>query len=994
MSDPDFLVDADQNLDPFEAYANFWPRFTVTCRDGRTYSVPDSAGSIPWVASVTRLEDRRVVLDSVHEQGSGAVTGFKVFLTSGDPAALRALDGKFLPSTFSSNSPTGLFCLLKPDSVTNIVIHLAEGSFDISALYDPAWFGIYKQQRVQTLPRKLFFDGVPIQGVVGGDRPLGVSVVSPDVAEVFRDQTGAISSVLWTSDQPFQARPHHPAEEDPTTFTSLQQLPPNPWLTAGMAEVAYSVEIRSDDHTEPGFRIHEPLNVDELSDGRLLFSTSPRVHIRRPIADRLQLRVVDQRLPVQASDPLGGIMVTGKPARLTLQRIEPGEGSAIELEDDWDRVDGVMRIYGGVHLKVGLTFPQSPQISDRTLLDTAGRRHSMGLSYTPGSMLIDDIVTPGRPHGNDAQSFRLILSIDDPTIAEFFSTLPAYQSKHLGCQDLTQILRAVRPGDTMLHVHAIPLPQPIDASFDELDPSDIIDIPIHVPEPLEVVLSNYSDRFYGSTGNAALALDSGGAFDVICDHGTLTGEVRNHNPYSRSELITLKVHTPEDDYPDVDLWSAFTTMTGFSTAVGNLALVVDDGDNVVTVEAWKPINELMNGGPSVKSVTLRAVRPTASALTNARADAVVVLRDIGDVTFTYSNALEGHVSEQVGSGERVVASPVQPATLAARSVTLHHFRLRAMPGDHHLNAGAGNDFDQVTGPAVTIHAPAPIITSNIADWIAQPYRERTRLGLANDVGNSNTSVRVPVRIRYALNASAADASGSADDGGSGIGHHGDSTDSDEIPLDSHPLDWTDHTLTIPLSGSLHVGENGFAVYADNEFTESSPTQYINTIGRRDLIYDCDGDLDVLIFSADHEIQIHLKRVNMDGSRDPLHDSHWPGTTFQIDFQNQPTPLGMLGVIIEPFRLVDEDDDGIAETEEPAVTDLGYEIRGFVTDPDYFHLTPYFVVEPADVVDDNTFNAPSLGDTLSFPDQTFWSSVHIAAFDGDKEIGIAFLQRSF
>ena len=990
MSDPDFLVDADQHLPLFEAYRNFWPTFAVTRRDGRTYSVPDSTGSIPWVASVTRLEDRRVVLHTVREQGSGNLTGFSVFLTSVDAAAMRALDGKFLPPTFSSNSPTGIFCLLKPDSVTNVMIRPAAGWSDI---HDPVWVGNFKLQPVTIVPRMVFFDGVPIQGAVGGDRPLRVSVISPDVAEVFRDQTGGISTVLWTSDEPFQARPHHPPEEGPTTFTSLQQLPPNPWLTAGMADVAYSVENSSADHAGPGFRIHEPLNVDELSDGRFLFSAAPRVHIRRPVTDELRLRVVDQRLPVQAADPLGGIPVTGTPARLTLQRIEPDEGSAIELEDDWDRVNGLIRIYGGVHLKVGLTFPQNPEIPDRNLLDTAGRRHSMSLFYGPEWMLIDDIVTPGRPHGNDEQSFRLELSIDDRNVAEFFSTLPSDQGKHRGCQDLSQILRAVRPGDTTLHVQAIPSQQANEPFFDEFEPSDIIDIPIHVPKPLEVVLSNYADRFYGSTGNAALALDSGGAFDVICDHGTLTGEVSYHNPYSRSELITLKVHTPEDDYPDVDLFSAFTTMTGFSTAIANLALVVDDGDNVVTVEAWKPVNELMNGGPSVESVTLRAVRPTASALTNALADAVVVKRDIGDVAFTYSNALEGHVSEQVGDGDRFDASPVQSASMVAKSVTLHHFMLRPAPGDHHLDAGAGNDFDQVTGPGVTIHAPAPSITSNGADWIAQPYRERTRLGLANEVGNSDTSVRVPVRIRYALNASVTDASAPADDAGSGIGHHGDSTDSDQIPLDSNPLVWTDRTVTIPLSGNLQVGENGFAVYADNQFTESHPTQYINTIDRRDLVYDCDGALDVLIFSDDHEIQIHVKRVNMDGSRDPLHDSHWPGTTFQIEFQNQPTPLGMLGVIIEPFRLVDEDDDGVAETEVPAVTDLGYQIRGWVTDPNYFHLTPYFVVEPADVVDDS-FNVPSLGDTVSFPDQTFWAAVHIAAFDGYKVIVIAFLQQNY
>jgi hypothetical protein len=262
----------------------------------------------------------------------------------------------------------------------------------------------------------------------------------------------------------------------------------------------------------------------------------------------------------------------------------------------------------------------------------------------------------------------------------------------------------------------------------------------------------------------------------------------------------------------------------------------------------------------------------------------------------------------------------------------------------------------------------------VADWIAQPYRERTRIGFADEVGNSNTSVRVPVQIRYALSASITDES-----------------DTTPVSLSSNPINGTDRTLTVPTTGSLHVGVNGFNVVATNEF---STVTYSRAITRRGNVYDTDLDADVLTLPDDETIRLHVTQVSMDGSHEELNDST-ARTTIFFNVQNHPSPLGVLGVIIEPFRMVDEDDDGVAETEEPASTDFGYQIRGWATDPDYFHLTPYLVVDSADVVwDDTSFNVPSLGDEDLFPGQTFWFSVRIAAFDGSKHTGIAFLPTNY
>ena len=80
-------------------------------------------------------------------------------------------------------------------------------------------------------------------------------------------------------------------------------------------------------------------------------------------------------------------------------------------------------------------------------------------------------------------------------------------------------------------------------------------------------------------------------------------------------------------------------------------------------------------------------------------------------------------------------------------------------------------------------------------------------------------------------------------------------------------------------------------------------------------------------------------------------------------------------------------------EEPANSDLQYGVQGFVTDPDYFHLVPYLVVNPDDVVDDSQ-NVASPGDSSRYPDATFWTVVHVAAFDGTKTYGIDFLRQLF
>ena len=71
---------------------------------------------------------------------------------------------------------------------------------------------------------------------------------------------------------------------------------------------------------------------------------------------------------------------------------------------------------------------------------------------------------------------------------------------------LSQVIRAKGPGETTLHIQAVGLAEPLLIDQDEYAPSSIVDIPISVPQPLEVNLSQYSDAFYSTTGSPAASL--------------------------------------------------------------------------------------------------------------------------------------------------------------------------------------------------------------------------------------------------------------------------------------------------------------------------------------------------------------------------------------------------------------------------------------------------------------------------------------------------------
>ncbi len=257
-----------------------------------------------------------------------------------------------------------------------------------------------------------------------------------------------------------------------------------------------------------------------------------------------------------------------------------------------------------MRLGVGVTYPESPGLPNELLLDTGTRNYALKIEHDAKVMRITEVIVPGGPHENDIQSFSLRFTIDDTNVACFFiNQLPVHGERfYMTTKGLLDCLRAVGPGTTTLRIQAILMPSPLEIDFDELEASDVLEVRISVPPPLEAKLISYSDRFYGGPGSPAVVASLGSidAFDVICDHGKLTGKVEHHNPNSTSECITFSLDTPEGLRPNVDLIGlyAFTNATDFATFVEGLALAGADGTNLITVEAWKPINQLVSQGPS------------------------------------------------------------------------------------------------------------------------------------------------------------------------------------------------------------------------------------------------------------------------------------------------------------------------------------------------------------------------------------------------------------
>ena len=400
----------------------------------------------------------------------------------------------------------------------------------------------------------------------------------------------------------------------------------------------------------------------------------------------------------------------------------------------------------------------------------------------------------------------------------------------------------------------------------------------------------------------------------------------------------------------------------------------------MTVEAWKPINDLC-GGPSRKTLMLEAVPPTASGLTNSSTD-TVVRRNIGDVGFTYSKALSARLTEVVASsassgGQSFNLGAAQQASFAPKSVTLNNVSLNPVPGDHTLRAVASNDFDLIAGESLVIHAPRPQVSTVTNDWVAQPFRERTRVGIADDIGHLNTSVSAPFAIRYGLSASVTDTSGQF-----------------SVSLNSDPMTDSHTTLRLPHSGDLPVGISGFTVTATNEF---GSRDYVGVLSRRGLVFDCqDGQVSIFEVPHDQGIMLRITLVALDGTV-TVQEQQPPGTILFFSFSDSPAPLGFLSISVEPFVSVEKDDDGDGRTdrvvEEPASTDISYEVLGLVTDPDYFHLTPYIVVDPELEVDDPE-NIPSAGDSNKHPGMTFWQRVRVSGSAGSQSFPVDFLQQNF
>ena len=552
MGSPDFSLDVPTFNGNIPALSGFIPSFKVTDEAGNEFLSRDQSGSLSWTANLQRISNSRIVLSFVHSAGS--LAGFSLVFTVDDETQLQALPFILLPAVYRSNDPKPLFIALRAgtNDRCDYTIGLArnDSNFPVPSFEDEiglldgiSWIESPVKQRIFVHPGTLAFQGQPIQDNVTSDHSLDVAIINAaETPAIFQDGTG-IFTMGWKSTIEFCAGFEQGINEPGVQITYILQLPEDApaGMAPGKATLGYELDLQPEDSQRAGFCIVEPEHVTELNNGRLLFQAPPTLHIRRPVSEPLHVGTINHRYSVNVPDPIGTVSVQGKKAQLTLNATTATAASGpILLEDEYDYFAGHMRIYGGIHCRVGLSFPETAEPA-RLLWDsaTASPVQSVSVVYGPAFMRVYDVIVADHPNHNQLQSFALMLTIDDPNVAEFFMTDVSHAGVRSFTHDLAQVIRAKGPGETTLRIQAVGLAEPLLIDQDEYAPSSIVDIPISVPQPLEVNLSQYSDAFYSTTGSpaAAQSLAAMSSIKVICDHGELAGEVKNHRLQSTSERV-------------------------------------------------------------------------------------------------------------------------------------------------------------------------------------------------------------------------------------------------------------------------------------------------------------------------------------------------------------------------------------------------------------------------------------------------------------------------
>jgi hypothetical protein len=600
----------------------------------------------------------------------------------------------------------------------------------------------------------------------------------------------------------------------------------------------------------------------------------------------------------------------------------------------------------------------------------------------PNRLLVEDVFVEDEAGDLQALPFRIQAIIGDTSVVEFQvpeSTPAGAEEQFHYWGTLEDLVSATGSGTTGLEVSLLEPDVPLADDQVYYDMPDSVTLPVKVPAPLVAHLWFWEDGYF--TGSEIMDLSGSYApnsqprmDDLIYAHGRISGRVDHHNPDSASEEITLRVDPPGSGRQCVDLLDADAVDEDgvWEQEVEGLR----KGDNLIRLTAWKPINEIVHGGPSIVECILPGVQPGDLEVlvqhvgpsevfegnpdggpvlpsTEPFEDRIVVRRSLADVEVRYSRAIWARLIDDAVpiAGGLHYPDPFEEANATRHLLTDQYglaYNLRTLhtgllpnelslgaPVAHQIKVLAWNEyvddetFDWVS-PSVTLFAPDPHL--EVRDIAPDgPYRDESH------VGNSTTTVDATIRVGIALGMEVRDGNGTE------LG-------SITYPNPFSPPPPPDEELRLPPAGALAIGENDFEVTAHNEFALRRIEIQIHrrdhifeTIAGRTKIQSDDSDIDVKV-----QVREGGNLNEMMTATDPVFPV-WERT-----FAGE-APEWSLGWSRLRYRLVTLDSDGVphAHSGRTRIT-----LEGDITGPDYERYDPVLLIPDGWIDDGNPNNSPA------------------------------------
>ena len=567
------------------------------------------------------------------------------------------------------------------------------------------------------------------------------------------------------------------------------------------------------------FKYPDPLH-DVSAAGDALYDTGlPDYVVGRRYSEPLTEAVVSLQILVKPgweesyeAAPNQSFKIRILPHKVALDFQPLGGGTDLVLEDDWRADEGKLRG----------SFLITATVGGRVVYRSDERAEVSG-AYTSGMLAIQGVCRGQGGAGDGAldrfhPSTQLTLTIDDPQVAEFDAThLDPSPGTFNVLAEVTDWISATGPGVANLSCRF----EPYDISDPSKIPPDLVfwDLPkqaaklvIDVKPPLRAHLERWSDLYFN--GNTAVPLDHGNPLEeLIYSSGTLAATVDNHNPDSQQQIIKVIVEPPSGQTSETPIRAGQEIDASGDVHVDveglDYDLDADDGANRVSLSAWKPINEVMDGGPDVVTVTLKTVAPNPVEILEPADGITVRKRRIDNVRYRYGRAYLARVTDFSSPMAEDSHETYVPQTRDSGPVNLS-----PTPGDHSVYFLAYNDFSGAgeVYDEITIHAPAPSISVDLtlpADKSIEPNRVGFTVPSADATVNATNAVTVEIwkdgnRLTTLTMASGAGAALTEQRATS-------------LPPQGH--------------GDLEVGDNTFEFRAINEFATTSTQITINKRAR-------------------------------------------------------------------------------------------------------------------------------------------------------------------